>query len=307
MSQVTGLSRNKIELSCGTVEYTDTGGQGPAGPVLVLLHGLLMDASLWEEVAAALSPGCRCVAPTLPLGAHRIPVRDGADLSLPGMARLVTELCDRLGLTEVTLVGNDTGGAIVQLIMADPALSGRAGRAVLASCDAFGNFPPGLTGKALVTAGRLPAGAFGLFMQQMRWRPARRMPIAFGWLTKRGDAATARWLRPVLTQAAIRQDTVRMLRSMRAAAGGGLMAVTAERLPGFTRPALVVWASEDRVMPLEHGKRLVGLLPDGRLAEVADSYTLMPLDQPGRFASLLSEFARPLGPVVVERARGGHQ
>jgi pimeloyl-ACP methyl ester carboxylesterase len=204
----------------------------------------------------------------------------------------------------VTLVGNDTGGAVVQLIMADPALSGRVARAVLASCDAFGNFPPGLTGKALVTAGRLPAGAFGLFMQQMRWRPARRMPIAFGWLTKRGDAATARWL---LAQAAIRQDTVRMLRSMRAAAAGGLMAVTAERLPEFTRPALVVWASEDRVMPPEHGKRLAGLLPDGRLAEVADSYTLMPLDQPGRLASLLSEFARPLGPVVVLRARGGHQ
>jgi pimeloyl-ACP methyl ester carboxylesterase len=79
------------------------------------------------------------------------------------------------------------------------------------------------------------------------------------------------------------------------------MTVTAGRLPGFTRPALVVWASEDRVMPLEHGKRLAGLLPDGRLAEVADSYTLMPLDQPDRFAGLVGEFARSLGPVVVVR------
>lgn len=156
------------------------------------------------------------------------------------MARLVTEFCDRLGLAEVTLVGNDTGGAIVQLIMADPALSGRVGRAVLASCDAFGNFPPGLTGKALVTAGRLPAGAFGLFMQQMRWRT----PVAFGWLTKRGDAATARWLRPGAdpgrdpeghgADAAVPaggggEDGAGNGNGSRA--GGGLMAVTAERLP----------------------------------------------------------------------------
>jgi pimeloyl-ACP methyl ester carboxylesterase len=286
--QAGGAVMSQVELSCGTVEYTDTGG---SGPVLVLLHGLLMDGSLWDEVIAGLSPGCRCVAPTLPLGAHRVPVRPQADLSLPGIARLVAELCDRLGLAEVTLVGNDTGGALVQLLMADPALSVRVARAVLASCDAFDNFPPGLTGKALVTAGRLPAWMFGLFMQQMRLRPARQLPIAFGWLTKRGDAATARWLRPVLTQAGIRRDTVRVLRSMRAAARGGLLAGTAQRLPGFTRPVLVVWASEDRVMPPEHGARLAALLPGGRLAEVPDSYTLIPLDQPGRLAGLIREFA----------------
>jgi pimeloyl-ACP methyl ester carboxylesterase len=285
---------NRVELSCGTIEYTDTGGDGP---VLVLLHGLMMDASLWDQVVAGLSAGHRCVAPTLPLGAHRVPVHPGADLSLPGMARLVAEFCDRLGLDEVTLVGNDTGGAVVQLLMTDAELAGRAARVVLASCDAFDNFPPGLTGRALVTAGRLPAGMFGLFMQQLRLRPVRRLPVAFGWLTKRGDAATARWIRPVLTQPGIRRDTVRVLRALRAAASGndsgaGLLAEVAGRLAEFKRPALVAWASEDRVMPPEHGARLAAVLPGGQLAEVADSYTLIPLDQPARFAGLIREFVR---------------
>jgi len=214
----------------------------------------------------------------------------GADLSLPGIARLAAEFLDGLDLRDVTLVGNDTGGALVQLLMGDG--NARVGRAVLVSCDAFDNFPPGLTGKALVLSGKLPAPLFGLFIQQMRLRAVRRLPIAFGWLTKRGDAATARWLRPVMTRPEIRRDAVRMLRA--AAADGGFLVAAAERLPDFDQPALVVWASRDRVMPPEHGQRLAGLLPQGRLTEVDDSYTLIPLDQPARLAQAIQDFGDEL-------------
>ncbi|HJY55628.1 MAG TPA: alpha/beta hydrolase, partial [Streptosporangiaceae bacterium] len=204
------------------------------------------------------------------------------------LAEALADLCDGLGLDQVDLVGNDTGGALVQLLMGDGNV--RVGRAVLVSCDAFDNFPPGLTGKTLVAAGRLPSGLFGVFMQQMRLRPVRRLPIAFGWLTKRGDAVVTRWMRPVLSQAGIRRDTVRVLRAVAASARGGLLVATAERLPEFKHPALVVWASEDRVMPPEHGGRLAALLPGGRLVEVEDSYTLIPLDQPARLAEIIREF-----------------
>jgi pimeloyl-ACP methyl ester carboxylesterase len=272
----------EIELSAGTVEYEDTGG----GPVLVLLHGLMMDASLWDGVVADLSADHRCVVPTLPLGAHRRAVEPAADLSLPGVARLVTEFLDRLDLRDVTLVGNDTGGALVQLVLAEG--PSRVARAVLVSCEAFDNFPPGLTGRALVTAGRLPPWLFGLFMQQMRIRAVRRLPLAFGHLTRRGDAATARWVRPVLTRPDVRRDTVRLLRA--AAARPDVLLAAAERLPEFDRPALVVWAAEDRVMPRDHGRRLADLLPQGRLAEVDDSDTLVALDRPDRLAELIREF-----------------
>jgi pimeloyl-ACP methyl ester carboxylesterase len=273
----------QIELSAGPIEYTDTG----SGPVLVLLHGLLMDASLWRSVIADLSADHRCVAPTLPLGAHRLSMRADADLSIAAISRLVSEFLDSLDLHDVTLVGNDTGGALVQLIMA--AGTERVGRVVLASCDAFDNFPPGLTGKTLVLTGKLPPPLFGLFMQQMRLRAVRRLPIAFGWLTRRGDADTARWMKPILTNQDIRRDTVRVLRA--AAGEHGLMVKVADALSRFGRPALVVWAREDRVMPPEHGRRLAGLL-DSRLVEVDDSYTLMPLDQPAKLAGAIREFTR---------------
>ncbi|WP_326668715.1 alpha/beta fold hydrolase [Streptomyces sp. NBC_01257] len=277
----------ETELSAGTIAYEDTGGDGPT---VVLLHGLMMDASLWDATVAALSATHRCVVPTLPMGAHRTPMRAGADLSLCGTARTVAELLDRLDLTDVTLVGNDTGGALVQLAVADGAA--RVGRIVLASCEAFDNYPARLTGTTLALAGRLPPRLFGMFMQQMRLRPVRRLPIAFGRLTAHGDAATRRWMRPVLTSPGIRRDTVRTLRA--APSDARRLTAAAESLRDFDRPALVVWAAGDRVMPPEHGRRLAALLPQGRLEEVPDSRTLIPLDRPEELARAVKGFVPAL-------------
>jgi pimeloyl-ACP methyl ester carboxylesterase len=272
-----------IELSAGPIDYLDTGGDGP---VVVLLHGLLMDETLWDGVVPALSRGARCIVPTLPLGAHRRPMADGADLSLRGVAALVGELLERLELTDVTLVGNDTGGAVAQLVAAGGAP--RLGRLVLVSCEAFDNLPPGLTGKTVVLSGKLPPALFGAFMQQLRVKPLRRMPFSFGWLTKRGDATVRGWLRPVWKDRAVRRDAVRALRALGAERDVLLRAT--DDLARFDRPALIVWAREDRVMPPEHGARLAELLPHGRLVEIDDTYTLIPLDQPERLAEAVRDF-----------------
>jgi pimeloyl-ACP methyl ester carboxylesterase len=285
----------QIELSAGTIEYSDTGGDRP---VLVLLHGLMMDASLWDGPMADLSADHRCVAPTLPLGAHRHAMRAGADLSLPGIARLVAEFLDRLDLQDVTLVGNDTGGALVQLLMCHR--DARVGRVVLASCDAFDNFPPGLTGKTLVLAGKLPPAMFGLFMQQMRLRAVRRLPIAFGWLTIRGDAATARWMKPVLTQPEIRRDAVRVLRAV--AKEPKLLRGRPDAPAGSTVPP---WLS-GRARPGDATRAWPAprQAPSaGQLAEIEDSYTLIPLDQPARLAQVVREFTH--APGTLRRGQNG--
>ena len=275
---------HEIELSAGVIEYEDRGGTG--APV-VFLHGLLMDETLWTSVADGLAPDHRSLVPVLPLGAHRHGMPPQADLSPRGIAALVAEFLAALDLRDVTLVGNDTGGMLVQLLMAEGPLERIAG-AVLVSCDAFDNFPPGLTGRTLFRAGKLPPALFGLFMQQMRLKPVRRLPLAFGWLTKRGDAVVKRWMRPIWRQPEIRRDTVRVLRT--AAADPNLLTDAAGKLAHFDRPALVVWARGDRVMPPEHGRRLAELLPDARLVEIEDCYTLIPLDQPARLTTELRHF-----------------
>ncbi len=272
----------EIELSAGIIEYEDTGG---SGPVVVLLHGFAMDGSLWRHVVRELRDDHRCIVPAMPIGGHRRPMRADADLSPRGIGNLQAEFLEALDLRDVTLVGNDSG--LYQIAAGEH--PERLARLVLTSCEAFENFPPGLPGRVVAFAARLPGGLNAL-AQPLRLRVLRRLPFAFGWMTKRPipHAVTGAWLRPLLTQREIRRDLTKYVRSSDKA---GMLAA-AERLRSFDRPALVVWAAEDRVMPPEHGRRLAELLPHGRLIEIAGSYTLIPEDQPGELARAIRQFIR---------------
>ncbi|WP_327379523.1 MULTISPECIES: alpha/beta fold hydrolase [unclassified Streptomyces] len=272
----------EVTLSAGVVEYEDTGGEGP---VVVLLHGVAMNGSLWRHVVAGLGPGYRCVVPTLPLGGHRRPMRPDADLTVLGVAHLVGEFLEALDLHDVTLVMSDWGGA--QALVAE-GRDRRIGRLVITSCEAFDNFPPGLPGRNLYTAAKVPGGlrlAFAL----LKLRPLRRLPPTWGWMSKRPVPHDVMddWVRPLWTSAAIRKD-------LRAYVLGvppkDELLAWAEALRTFDRPALVVWAAEDKVMPPAHGRRLADLLPRGELVEIADSYTLIPEDQPQRLAEAVKAF-----------------
>jgi pimeloyl-ACP methyl ester carboxylesterase len=281
----------ELELSAGTIDYQDTGGDRPA---IVFSHGLVMDGSLWRDVVANLRTDHRCLLPTLPLGAHRHPMHADADLSMPGIAGLLGEFVERLDLRDATLAINDWGGPLLLLEDGGPE---RIGRVVITSCEAFDNVPPGLPGKAIQAAGWMPGG-IRFAMQQLRLRPLRRLPMTFGWMAKRPipDEVMDAWLEPVLGQAEVRRDLRKYVRS--AKDGKRRLAAATERLRDFDRPALVAWASEDRVMPPEHGRRLAELLPQGRLVEIADSYTLVPLDQPGELAGAMRTFVRESEPAT---------
>jgi pimeloyl-ACP methyl ester carboxylesterase len=279
----------ELELTAGTIEYEDSGGDGPT---LVLLGGLVMDGSVWDPVVEDLRRDHRCVVPTLPLGAHRKAMRPDADLSLQGFAGMIRELLERLDLDDVTLVQNDHAAAIV-LAGENPA---RVARLVISSCEAFENYPPGLPGKNVRLTAFVPGGVY-LTMQAMRVRVLRRLPIAFGWMAKHPlpDELLDRWFEPLQQQAAVRRDFRKYV------TGGRRRQVVevCERLRAFARPALVVWTPEDKVQRPEHGKRLAALLPDARLVEVADSYTLIMRDQPQAFATAIREFVQETAGAVA--------
>ena len=189
-----------MDLTAGSLDYEDSGGDGP---VLVLLGGVLMDGSVWDPVVADLRRDHRCVVPTLPLGAHRRPMRREADLSLRGFGRMVAEFLERLDLRDVTLVQNDHGAALA-LAVEKPE---RVASFVISSCEAFENYPPGLPGTNLRLTALAPGGLF-LALQALRLRPLRRLPITFGWMSKRPlpDELVDRWLRPAQSNRAIRRD-----------------------------------------------------------------------------------------------------
>jgi pimeloyl-ACP methyl ester carboxylesterase len=126
-----------VHLSSGTIHYRDSGGDAP--PV-VFVHGALVNGELWSGVVAALGARCRCIVPDWPLGSHPEPLRTGAELTPRGVARLVAEFLEALDLEDVLLVGNDSGGAVCQLVAA--AHRARISSLVLTNCDALDVFPP---------------------------------------------------------------------------------------------------------------------------------------------------------------------
>ena len=266
------------ELPQGTVRYRDEGDGRP----VVFVHGILLNGLFWRRVTPRLE-GFRRIAPDWPLGSHEVPLRPSADLSPAGLARIVADFLDALGLDDVVLVGNDTGGAIAQIVAADHPQ--RLGALVLTSCDAFENFLPPMF-RGLQAAARVP-GALPAFLAPLRLRPARGLPLAFGWLRKRPiepDVSDA-FMAPYFDHAGVRRDLRKALRGI----STRYTLDAAAKLPSFDKPALVAWSADDRFFPLDHGRRLADLLPQGRFVEIADSYTYSPEDQPERLAELIRE------------------
>lgn len=284
---------NEIELSAGTIRYRDTG----QGPPIVFVHGLLVDGTLWRKVVPPLEGRFRCIVPDLPLGSHTIPAHPTADLTPPGLAKLIGELLDALDLNEATIVANDTGGALTQILMTTR--SDRIGRVVLTPCDSFDNFFPPMF-RPLQWLARVPGGV-NAAIQPLRIPALRRLPVAFGWLAKRPIPVevTTGWLRPCQTDARIRRDTRKVLRGVDPRHTNA----AAERLPQFAKPVLITWAPEDRVFPIEHARKLAALLPNARIEEVPDSYTFVPEDQPQRLADLIAGFAAARAEEGVGTAR----
>jgi pimeloyl-ACP methyl ester carboxylesterase len=275
----------EVEVEAGTIEYEDSGGEGP---VVVLVPGLVMDHRQWERVVPELRDELRCVTVTLPMGAHRRPMKPDADLSMVGMGRILAELLERLDLRDVVLCFNDWSGA--QAMILDDRVD-RVGKLVLASCETVGNYPPGLGGWAAWLSGRLPGGL--LLTRQLLLRPRlARLPFFFGQMSKRGvpDEMMRHWMQP-LARPEIRRD---LRRYLRAAVPGGRRTLRAaqEKLASFERPVLVVWDSEGPMMPNDEGRRLADSFPDSRFVELPDCYTLIALDQPQELARLIGELAR---------------
>jgi pimeloyl-ACP methyl ester carboxylesterase len=256
------------------------------GPPIVFVHGLLVNANLWRRVVAELSASFRCIALDLPLGSHLQPMPAGADLTPPALADLIADAIEALGLDDVTLVGNDTGGALCQLVVTRRPQ--RIGRVVLTSCDYRDNFPPAAF-RPLILAARAP-GALRAILTTLRPRPPRRLPLAFGWLAKRPIEPEAEdtYVLAALADAGVMADLRRVLVGIDARHTNA----AADALGRFERPALIAWSREDRFFPPRHAEEMAATLPDARLEWIDDSYTFSPEDQPARLAKLIAGFAR---------------
>lgn len=281
MTALADLAPREAHLSQGTIRYRELG----TGDAIVLVHGLLTNSLIWDEMAQTLARDFRVIAPDWPLGSHSMPLEPGTDLSPQGLADLIAEFVAACELDGCTLVGNDTGGALCQLVcVSHPECLDRL---VLTSCDAYDNFLPAMF-RPLQVAARAP-GSLRLMADALRLAPLQRLPMAFGWLSKRGldPALVDSFLRPVRSDARIRSELACVLRGI----DPRYTLEAAERFGDFHKPVLIAWAAEDRFFKQDHARLLAESFADARLELIDDSYTFVSIDRPKQTADLIARFA----------------
>jgi pimeloyl-ACP methyl ester carboxylesterase len=268
-----------IQVSAGTIRYREAG----TGPPIVFVHGYLVDGRLWDRVVEALADRYRCIAPDWPLGAHQIAMSPDADLTPPGIATIIADFLAALDLEDVTLVANDSGGAMSQVLVARrPA---RVGRLVLTNCDTHDNFPPSFF-KVMPPVAKLPGG-----MQLMAapFRIPAVTRLAFRPFAKTSPPAglVESWAAGPKTDRALMRDLAKVTAGM----DKRHTLAAAESLSGSEFPLLLAWAPGDRYFPIRYAERLAAEVGGAKLVRIPDSATFVPFDQPVRLAAEIADFA----------------
>ncbi len=270
--------RREIDLPAGRVRYREAG----EGKPVVFVHGYLVDGRLWDGVVDSLSDRFRCLAPDWPIGAQQIAMNPDADLSPYGIAAIVASFLEALDLDDVTIVGNDSGGAMSQvLVTRHPE---RIGRLVLTNCDTHENFPPGIF-KAMPPVAKLPGGMDVLAapfrigaLARAAFKPFSKNPIPAD--------LVASWMRPALHDSGVKHDAKKVTAGM----NKRYTLEAAETLRSSDLPILLTWAPGDRFFPIKYAQRLEREVPNAKLVEIQDSKTFVPLDQPAQLADLIADF-----------------
>ncbi len=269
----------EVDLPAGRVRYREAGEGRP----IVFVHGYLVDGRLWDGVVDRLSDRCRCLAPDWPIGAQRIAMKPDADLSPYGIAATIASFLEALDLEDVTIVGNDSGGAMSQVLVSRH--PERIGRLVLTNCDTHENFPPGIF-KAMPPIAALPGGMAALSapfrigaLARAAFRPFAKTPIP--------AELVASWMEPGLHDPGVKRDAKKVTAGM----NKRYTLEAAEKLRGSELPILLAWAPGDRYFPISYAERLAAEAGNARIVEIPDANTFVPLDQPGRLADEIAQFA----------------
>ena len=267
-------------LPQGKISYLDRG----EGEPIVFVHGFLVDSRLWRGVADALEGEFRCITPGWPMGSHRIALEPSADLSPPGIAELIVSFLDELGIERATIVGNDSGGAMSQILTANH--PERVERLALTNCDTLEHFPPSVF-KALPPLVRVPGGMQLVALPFRIGALARFSYSQFAAKPIDADLVSS-WLEPVLTDSGVRRDTRKLTSGMHKRH----TLAAAEKLGSLDVPVRLIWGTEDGFFKLDQAERFAAMLRNVEIVEVPGAKTFAPLDQPPAVADAIASFVR---------------
>lgn len=269
-----------VEIDGATIRYRSRG----SGPTIVFVHGVYVGGTLWNGVAERLD-GFRCVAPTWPLGAHADPAPD-ADLSAHATARRIPALLEALDLSDVTLVGNDTGGGLcLAALGSEHDGLARIGRLVLTNCDSYEHFPPKGFDRIAAVCRRVPPIGRGM-LRFFASGPGRKSFMKAVTVDPPTGQAADAVFEAFATSKASRADALRTTQSL----DPSVTLDAVDALRAFQKPVLLAWGDSDKLFPVDHAERLRDDFPNATLQVIADAATYVMLDQPDQLAAAVASF-----------------
>jgi pimeloyl-ACP methyl ester carboxylesterase len=249
-----------------------------SGPSVLMLHGLYVDHSTWDEFGAALGDGFHKVAPDLPgFGSSEKPPPRRFSYDVETFAEAVVDLYAALELGPAAVIGHGLGGAVAIALAARHAEL--VSRLVLVGAICHPSEPD----LAARIAGFPVLGGFAL--KQLWGRTAFRAFFRNTWLSSGADVPRNRIDRyyDLFNTPAARGSALATLRSM-----SDTRSVVAH-LTRIGTPTLVVWGRADRVRPLALGQRLSREIRGARL-EVLDTGHAPQEERPGELARVIGRF-----------------
>ncbi|MEV4897325.1 alpha/beta hydrolase [Nonomuraea sp. NPDC055795] len=225
------------------------------GPTTLFVHGVGTSSYLWRNVIAELRGERRCVAPDLPVHGGS-PITD--DLTLPGLAEALAEFCDDLGLGQVDMVANDTGGAIAQIFAVRH--PDRLRSLTLTNCDVHDNTPPEAFRPTVDLAAK---GELVPLVEALIQHPGLIGQSVYGDGYERIDdpeALVEAYLRPMFAKPGGGRAFERLLAGIDAKE----MVAIEPQLTVLAVPTLVVWGTGDVFFGMEWARWLRDTIPGVR-------------------------------------------
>jgi pimeloyl-ACP methyl ester carboxylesterase len=232
--------RQKLKTDFGNISYVENG----AGPAALFIHGIPMNGYHWRHQIEALGDIRRCIAPDS-MGLGYSEVSPDQSLSFESQALMLIDFMDRLAVQDVDLVGNDSGGAIAQILATR--IPHRIRSLTLTNCDAHDNWPPAafmpLVERA--RAGQLGQTFAALLANPDAARSRQGLGVAFQFPERLTDEVLDVYLGPI----AASRERQSLVDTYAAVMDCGQTLRIHEALKVFDKPTLVVWGDDDVFFP----------------------------------------------------------
>jgi len=291
--------RRVQDIPFGRISYVEQG----SGPVALFVHGFPLNGYQWRHQIEGLSDMRRCVAPDL-MGLGFSQVTTDQSLRFDAQAQMLREFIDILGIREIDLIGNDSGGAIAQILATQ--IPDRIRSLTLTNCDVHDNWPPPafMPLFQLAEAGQLGKTLAVLLANPDAARSPRGLGMAFQFSERLADDVLNMYLGPITASAGRQSQVDRYTTAM----DHEQTRLIYSDLKGFDKPTLIVWGNDDIFFPERWAHWLADTIPGVRKVEILNAARLFfPEERADEFNALLrahwlSAEQRPAGTATTATA-----